>query len=244
MADSKEERWAKVPEQVYRDYAGTPKLEAFIEIMLSINPINGEFGASVRGIAREFDLPLGTAHRIFARAHTCAIIAGGWNTRGTPVEHQIPSGGGFAGSPRNTSGTPVEHPIVDADVEVPPKSPKENIGRRVNYQPYMTAWNYCADQCGWPVIIELNDDRKAKIRTRSKEPNFRWKEILDKARKASGLRGATWLTFDWLITNQKNYIKVLEGNYDKSFGGERIGKPQVKEKGSSGLPLIEEDLVL
>jgi len=61
--------------------------------------------------------------------------------------------------------------------------------------------------------------RKDKIKARWKEKDFRefLPEIFSKIDKSDWLTGkkSSWvITFDWLINNNKNYIKILEGQYE------------------------------
>jgi len=61
--------------------------------------------------------------------------------------------------------------------------------------------------------------RADKIKARFKEPDFRdnLPELFEKINKSDWLTGKVknWaITFDWLIANNKNYIKILEGQYD------------------------------
>ena len=65
----------------------------------------------------------------------------------------------------------------------------------------------------------MTDSRKAKLRTRWADDTFSegWPRIIEKIRNSPFLLGdpGPWkVTFDWLIANDKNFVKVLEGNYD------------------------------
>jgi len=69
-------------------------------------------------------------------------------------------------------------------------------------------------------VVTLSQTRKNKIQTRLKEhPLEWWKSVFE---KADGIKfenkktGKDWRpTFDWLIENDNNAVKVIEGNYDK-----------------------------
>lgn len=82
-----------------------------------------------------------------------------------------------------------------------------------------------------PKATKLTASRRRKILARTKsDPNFP-KTFKDATVKASripfccGQTGGTWkVTFDWLIENDENAVKVLEGNYD---GGK--GKPDAHD---------------
>jgi hypothetical protein len=72
----------------------------------------------------------------------------------------------------------------------------------------------------YPKVTKLTDSRRDKIRTRLKEvraPDV-FKQIFQKVEASDFMKGNNkngWkATFDWLIENDSNYTKVLEGNYD------------------------------
>lgn len=116
--------------------------------------------------------------------------------------------------------------LKDKDPPNPPEgdSDQEKSGKKktpIDYQKYLTSWNYVAEQCAWSQVKILNEGRKKKIKVRCAEEAFDWKAILEKARTSRGLRGQGWFNLDWLITNDTNYLKVLEGKYEKPFGGDR-----------------------
>lgn len=81
-------------------------------------------------------------------------------------------------------------------------------------QPYVDLWNLFAKQYGMAKLKALNDKRRRKLRIRIREDDFRFADVLAKAAKSEFLRSGKWFSFDWLIENQSNYLKVLEGNYD------------------------------
>lgn len=79
--------------------------------------------------------------------------------------------------------------------------------------PYIDLWNMFADKHKLPRVQQANENRKRKVACRAKEEMFDFPSILGKAKEQSFLLSGTWFTFDWLITNDTNYLKVLEGNY-------------------------------
>jgi hypothetical protein len=70
-----------------------------------------------------------------------------------------------------------------------------------------------------PKVLTLSKGRKSHLAARLKEPEFRdrWKEVIDLIAKSSFLTGhndRNWrATFDWVIKNADNYLKILEGRY-------------------------------
>jgi len=88
-------------------------------------------------------------------------------------------------------------------------------------------WNSFADKL--PSVQDITKSRRAKLRTRMEEAFFRanWREAIRKLSESDFCRGANirgWrANFDWLIENDRNIAKVLEGNYDnpKKSAGRR-----------------------
>lgn len=79
-------------------------------------------------------------------------------------------------------------------------------------------WN---DNCGTlPKVRALNKSRKAKMRQRIGELPSKgdWVEIVSKIAGSEFCNGSgnrAWqATFDWLIANDANWVKVQEGHYD------------------------------
>ncbi len=69
-------------------------------------------------------------------------------------------------------------------------------------------------------LIRKKSSRERKLIIRIKEEHFRnsYKKAINKILESDFLKGNNsrgWtITFDWFITNDNNYIKILEGNYD------------------------------
>jgi hypothetical protein len=81
-------------------------------------------------------------------------------------------------------------------------------------QPYVDYWNLFAKEKIKPIVKVLNKSRSKKIITRLADPNFNFIAILKKATNSDILISSNWFAFDWIVENEKNYLKVLEGNYD------------------------------
>lgn len=76
-------------------------------------------------------------------------------------------------------------------------------------------WNATVEH---PKVKELSESRRAKLRKRMKEDSFasNWRSIISEIatnRFLSGKKTQWRATFDWLIENDRNYMKVLEGHY-------------------------------
>lgn len=85
-------------------------------------------------------------------------------------------------------------------------------------EPYVDAWNLFADFRKLAKLETVSDSRRKKLAVRLQEKAFDFFRILEKAKDSPHLRGENrdgWkMTFDWMIENDKNYCKILEGNYD------------------------------
>jgi len=83
-------------------------------------------------------------------------------------------------------------------------------------EPYFNLWNLWAEERNMPQVISITDKRKMKFRTRCSEKEFDFIKILTKASKSDMIltSASKWFSFDWILENSGNYLKVLEGNYD------------------------------
>ena len=114
-----------------------------------------------------------------------------------------------------------------------------------------------------PQVKRLNDSRRNKIKSRLVEFSKNSEEWLPKTRElfervvaSDFLRGekSDWqATFDWLFDNSKNWVKVVEGNYDnerkrttqqpncKLGVGEFIAQDGTRRYGTGNLPPVPMD---
>ena len=87
------------------------------------------------------------------------------------------------------------------------------------------------------AVSKLTDDRRKHLRARFGENAFRDNiaAIVERIRGSTFLRGSNdraWVaSFDWLVKNEQNYTKTLEGKYDDrktahTNGASRNGAPQ------------------
>jgi len=80
-------------------------------------------------------------------------------------------------------------------------------------------WNKYAKDCGLKPIISIADGstREAHLKARIKEETFDFPMIMASARKQSFFEGVNdrgWkISFDWIIKNPGNYVRVLEEQY-------------------------------
>jgi uncharacterized protein YdaU (DUF1376 family) len=79
-------------------------------------------------------------------------------------------------------------------------------------------WNRYAEKQGIPRIKGLSAGRRTKLAERMTEKEFDLSRIIETLKEADFATGAMtsgWkATFDWVIENDTNYLKILEGNFD------------------------------
>ena len=81
----------------------------------------------------------------------------------------------------------------------------------------LQTWNDNAEQFGFSTIKSMSDARYKKFKTRlAKDDNFldNFLEAIEIASQSSFIMSNTFFTFDWLVANDENYLKVIEGNYN------------------------------
>lgn len=69
----------------------------------------------------------------------------------------------------------------------------------------------------YPQPREFNEDRKAKAVKRLKEHASKefWEVVFRNAEKSLFIRKSSFFSFDWILKNKTNSVKVFEGNYNK-----------------------------
>jgi hypothetical protein len=93
---------------------------------------------------------------------------------------------------------------------------REKVGKRLltPYEQFFNNWN---DSRGsLKQATKLNVTRKKHIKVRWAEisdMNY-WAEVFKKMAASSFCKDGTWATFDWVIKNDTNHVKVAEGHYD------------------------------
>ena len=94
--------------------------------------------------------------------------------------------------------------------------------------------------CSPPLskIEKITKSRKTKIALRAKEIGSidEFKKLFEKNKKTKFLHGENdrgWkANFDWVFENDKNWLKIIEGNYDKALNiiaNDNIQTPKVPE---------------
>jgi hypothetical protein len=102
-------------------------------------------------------------------------------------------------------------------------------------EPFVDLWNIFADEKKLARVSKINDHRKKKFIVRIREASFDFIEILKKAGQSEFiLTGNKWFGFDWIMECETNYLKVIEGNFDKK-------DPDVPVKVEAASPEISEN---
>ena len=90
-----------------------------------------------------------------------------------------------------------------------------------------------------PSIKTLSKGRKDKIKTRWSEIRTleTFEEICNKMQSSNFLKGDNnkkWkATFDWILENDNNWVKIIEGNYNnKSQGTNGVKQPEINSRDS------------
>lgn len=96
----------------------------------------------------------------------------------------------------------------------------------VSPQDVVDAWNEIC--ISLPKVKVLHDKRKEKIKARLKEMGTleKAREVFTKIQSSDFCTsGKRWMSFDWVMENPSNWVKVDEGNYDNP-------QQQVKQNGT------------
>lgn len=80
-------------------------------------------------------------------------------------------------------------------------------------EPYLDMWNYFASEYCFPMVRSISVERKRKFKLRMKNKSFNFLEVLKAAKSSSFILDCSFFTWDWIFENDKNFLKVLEGNY-------------------------------
>lgn len=82
---------------------------------------------------------------------------------------------------------------------------------------YMDLWNLSAIGNKLSTTQSISETRLRKFRVRVKEPAFDFIKILEEIKQSKHLKGdnaRSWkVTFDWILENDNNYVKIIEGSY-------------------------------
>lgn len=144
------------------------------------------------------------------------------NKRGNTGETTGEQLGRQEGKGKEWKGKDIPEGIVGT--EVPPYDSIEKSKRAIydfikdcqpkSIEPYVDFWNFFAVEKKLPQVSKINSNRRKKFAIRIKDPTFNFIEIIRKAAISEFILTNNWFTFDWIIENDTNFLKVLEGKYD------------------------------
>jgi hypothetical protein len=106
-----------------------------------------------------------------------------------------------------------------SDSSIPPPENEKGI---TDARSLFDVWNEEARFL--PKAREINESRKRKIKTRLRERSLEeWRQIFRRMNASPFLRGESGngtfrADLDWIISNENNAVKVLEGRYDDRAG--------------------------
>lgn len=123
---------------------------------------------------------------------------------------------------------------VSQDASASPEKPKVSTAE---IDEAIECYRLGAEKAKWPIPIKIDPARRSKLSSRLKENGIEgWKDALRRAIRSEqlGHDPPSWFTFDWLIKNSGNILKVLEGNYDKRFGSNSVAATPIAKPGTTG----------
>jgi hypothetical protein len=87
-------------------------------------------------------------------------------------------------------------------------------------EPYVDFWNLFAVSKQLSKVDIVTDKRTQKWKIRIQEPSFDFRKIIIMSAKSDFLMGNNdrnfKVSFDWIIKNNDNYVKILEGAYNNT----------------------------
>lgn len=113
--------------------------------------------------------------------------------------------------------------VVTEDYTQKKANTKENT--IIDYDDFFNLWNEFATKNKKSKIASLTNTRKKQLYTRLKDyKNFleMFKYSLIKAEKSNFLLTSKFFKLDWLIKNDNNIVKVIEGAYDNEKSQEVV----------------------
>lgn len=99
------------------------------------------------------------------------------------------------------------------------------LDRKDQIDQVVEIWNLAAKRQGWAKCFKVTDKRKKHIPQRIKSYGLDGiAEAIKKAESADQLIGndpPKWFDFDFLVRSDDSIAKIMEGKYDRKFGGDK-----------------------
>lgn len=193
-----------------------------------LNLQRGQLAVSQRDLARAFDKDKAWVERLWGRLRREAMIEARSEAGVTVIticnynEYQADA---VPCEPANEA--PCEAEVRQHRATEQIREEREEIDSEANAsvsprQPLAEAlsfWNANAVAAGWPTARSYAGQREKHLRSRLRENGLDgFKAAIIRARASPYLSGAdppAWFTFPWII-KAENFLKVTEGNYDRS----------------------------
>jgi hypothetical protein len=134
------------------------------------------------------------------------------------------------------------------------KGESEIASAPIDWDAVLDEWNALAKRYDLPCIQRITDSRKLKYRLRLEE-GFSLAVLEPHIAASQFLREGSWFSWDWLTVNSVNWMKVAEGNYDKSRVihkppqkaervdfraiGEKLNSSRLDKSGDQGIGQLE-----
>ena len=107
---------------------------------------------------------------------------------------------------------------------IPPKQeklPDIDLGKTITPKSVVDLWNHVFQGTPVPTVSKLTNQRQQKISSRIKDiPNIKdWRRLYSTILRSEFLTAddSSWFTIDWVIKNDTNYTKILEGRYANTY---------------------------
>ena len=203
---------------------GEKSLSIWLE-MLSIADRNeselpGDYQALVRSIAGKCQATVRTVSavyefaksRLWLESQPTLKVANYWKYHRPQERKPLPGGNKSSSPPILTRPDPTEPPKIES---------KKTLVEMVTVTEFTTAWNTLLGEHLPKIHLPLSPSRARKLRLRLKEhPTEDFWSAVFRAILASDFligrngNGTDWrASFDWVIENDKNCLKIAEGNY-------------------------------
>lgn len=119
------------------------------------------------------------------------------------------------GTQKRVTDTITDTVIIDAIASIGEEPQKDDLADQPKPEHFVEIWNALAARLGKPAIRTLTPERRQKLKARMAEYSVAdFKKVLASIERSQFLREGRWMTFDWII-GKANFLKVLEGNYDR-----------------------------
>ena len=95
-------------------------------------------------------------------------------------------------------------------------------------QKFLDHWNDLAPRFKWPRVDKFTDTRRDKARLRIKSLGLQYcldalTRAAEEAKMLNNGKPPQWFTFDFVVRNSENLVKIMEKKYDRDFNSKGSG---------------------